>query len=298
MFLYTKNYKAQNPAQIESKQRRLYMYLPQKFYDQYKIKIPSGFVYDMGNKYDLPVYISLMLSYTPFCKEPFSVKRILKLTRVFKTENTRNKSMRYVADALLRLEEYGYIKIQYCNGISLKDSIVKSNFSFTVIAKSNIENFMYINARELDALLIALNGIPSDTCHYSLCTLLHVYCLIRMNSYIWQRSYEYLYPAWIGNFSEIYKLLNISKKAISDSVKILRENNIISVCYGSMNEELTERQKTIIIFNKAIEEQNIDSVIYQVKERYNKSNKVNGTWYPPNLTVANSASNGVINKAQ
>lgn len=274
------------------------MYLSQNFFDQYKIKIPGDFICDMDNKYDLPVYISLMLSYTPFCKEPFSAKRLVRLTRVFRTANIRNKSMFYVADALLRLEKNGYIKIQYCSETTLKDDVAKSEFLFTITEKHNIKNFLLIRAAEIDTVLDVLSNVSTDTCHYSMCTLLHVYCFLHMNMYFWQRTYTYLYPAWIGHYSEIYKSLKISKKTMSDSIKIFMDNDIFTVCYGSTVENFTERQKTIVVFNKAITDLSINSVIHQVKERYNKSNTLKGSWYPPNSTVANNASNGVINKAQ
>ena len=176
--------------------------------------------------------------------------------------------------------------------------MTKSRFLFRFVQNKTHSEYLSIKARECDTVLDVMHVIPASECKCSLCTLFHIYCLFRMNAYFWQRTYELQYPAWVGHLSETYRPLGITRKTMTDSVKVLRKNNVFSVLSGSTVDNFAERQKMIIIFNKAIEEQNIDSVIYQVKERYNKSNTLNGSWYPPNSTVANSASNGVINKAQ
>ena len=274
------------------------MYLPDSFYNRCEVKIPRDFILDMSNKYDLPVYVTLCLAYAPFCKEPFSVKRVLELSRMFRSIAARNKSMTKTALSLLRLRDLGYLQIIYCNGISIEQDMTKSKFLFRFVQNKTHDGYLSIKAGECDSVLDIMHAMPASECRCSLCTLFHIYCLFRMNSYFWQRTYELQYPAWVGHLSEIYRPLGVTQKTMTDAVKVLGKNNVFSVCYGSTAENFTERQKTIVIFNKAITDQSINSVIHQVKERYNKSNTLNGSWYPPNSTVANSASKGVINKVQ
>ncbi len=275
------------------------MYLPDSFYNRCDIKIPSSLILDMDNKYDLPVYITLCLAYAPFCKEPFSVKRVLELSRMFRSIAARNKSMMEIAASLIRLRNLGYIQITYCNGIPIEQDVTKSRFLFRFIKNEIHGGYLSIRAMECDMVLDAIRMILASECKCSLCTLLHTYCLFRLNSYFWQNSYADKYAAWVGGISEIYKPLGITQKSLSEAVRAMREHNIITVCYGSVQsgeEEL--RTKTIVIFNIAITGESILDVITRVKKRYNISEKAKGSWYPPNSTVANNASNGVINKAQ
>lgn len=274
------------------------MYLSDDFYRKCEMYIPRDLILNTDNKYDLPVYIALCFSYEPYCQEEFSVKRVLKLTRMFRSVSARNKSMEKVAGSLLRLHELGYIHISYCGDIDLKQSITKSRFLYGIIGNYKSSGYLSVKALECNEVLDSLKNIDTKSCGCSLCTLLHIYLLFRLNSYFWQRTYEYQYPAWVGGLHEIYGPLGITQRAMSEAVRTLRENNIISICYGITSESISGRAETIVIFNKAVEEGSIDSMIHQVKERYNKSNILKGSWYPPNLTVANSASNGVINKAQ
>jgi len=272
------------------------LYLPDSFYNRCDIKIPSSLILDMDNKYDLPVYITLCLAYAPFCKEPFSVKRVLELSRMFRSIAARNKSMTEIAASLLRLQNLGYIQISYCNGIPIEQDAAKARFLFRFIKSAIYGGYLSIRALECDMVIDAMRTISAGECKCSLCTLLHTYCLFRLNSYFWQNSYADKYAAWIGGISEIYKPLGVTQKSLSEAIRAMREHNIITVCYGSVQsgeEEL--RAKTIVIFNIAVTDENIVDVIAKVKRRYNISEKANGSWYPPNSTVANSVSNGVIN---
>lgn len=260
------------------------MYLSDNFYRNCELYIPRDLILDMDNKYDLPVYIALCFSYEPFSLEEFSVKRVLKLTRVFRSVSVRNKSMEEVAGSLLRLHNLGYIQITYCGEVSIDQSLTKSRFLYRIMGDFQGGGYLSIRAEECNDVLNALNRIDAKSCGCSLCTLLHIYLLFRLNSYFWQRTYKFQYAAWVGCLSEIYGPLGISQRTLTEAIKALRDNNIISVCYGTVNESTSERTKTIVVFNLAVVEQNINSVIYQVKERYNKSNKNKGLWYPPNLT--------------